>query len=86
MNDNIGEQVAFGSNLGNSQKKNEPVLSINDMGTKKTSSGRWSVHMPFKKMYIFELITKYYFTNLLLLNMIPMCTLTIEYDPYMHFK
>ncbi len=34
MNDNIDEQVASGSNLGSSQI-NEPVLSINDMGTKK---------------------------------------------------
>ncbi len=34
MNDNIGEQVACGSNFGSSQI-NEPVLSINDMGTKK---------------------------------------------------
>ncbi len=31
---NIGEQVACGSNLGSSQI-NEPVLSINDMGSKK---------------------------------------------------
>ncbi len=34
MNDNISEQVACGSNLGSSQI-NEPVLSINDMGTEK---------------------------------------------------
>ncbi len=34
MNDNIGEQVACGLNLGSSQT-NEPVLSLNDMGTKK---------------------------------------------------
>ncbi len=34
MNDNISEQVARGSNFGSSQI-NEPVLSINDRGTKK---------------------------------------------------
>ncbi len=34
MNENIGEQVAYRSNLGSSQV-NEPVLSINDMGIKK---------------------------------------------------
>ncbi len=34
MNDDIGEQVTCGSNLGSSQI-NEPVLAINDMGTKK---------------------------------------------------
>ncbi len=33
MTDNIGEQMACGSNWGSS-KINEPVLSINDMGTK----------------------------------------------------
>ncbi len=36
MNDNIGEQVACGSNLGSSQI-NEPILLINYMGTKKSS-------------------------------------------------
>ncbi len=36
MNDNIGEQVACGSNLASSQI-NEPVLSLHDMGTKKSS-------------------------------------------------
>ncbi len=34
MNDNIGEQVACGSNLGSFQI-HEPVLFINDMDTKK---------------------------------------------------
>ncbi len=34
MNDNVGEQVAWRSNLGSSQI-NKAVLSINDMGTKK---------------------------------------------------
>ncbi len=34
MNDNIGEQVARGANVDSSQI-NEPVLSLNDMGTKK---------------------------------------------------
>ncbi len=34
MNDNIGEQMECGSNLGSSQI-NEPVLLLNDMGTKK---------------------------------------------------
>ncbi len=32
MNDNIGEQMECGSNLDSSQI-NEPVLSINDIGT-----------------------------------------------------
>ncbi len=34
MNENIGEQVACGSNFGSSQI-NEPLLSINDMDTNK---------------------------------------------------
>ncbi len=38
MNNNIGEQVPCGSNLGSSQIY-EPVLSINDMGTKKSLAG-----------------------------------------------
>ncbi len=33
VNDNIGEQVVCGSTLGSSQI-NEPILSINEVGTK----------------------------------------------------
>ncbi len=55
MNDNIGEQEVYGSNMSSSQI-NEPVLSINDMGKNKiwftrcsmklaTLRGRgWNVH------------------------------------------
>ncbi len=48
MNDNIGEQMECGSNLGCSQI-NEPVLSLNDMGKRKFSRGRWSVHITLIK-------------------------------------